>query len=133
MARPNNVTEIDTHERLKKWSYAAIAEGIGMGKGKGRTAILLALSAMFLLAGCSHARETRLLGDPKWLAGESRPCIMHDLAYLECGYSDAQGYFEESKTKEVHSFLVTFNKEPEGALSVWKCTRKADSISCKDM
>lgn len=98
-----------------------------------KATILLALSAMFMSAGCSHTKETRLVGDPNWLAGETRPCIMHDLAYLECGYSDAQGYFEESKTKEVHSFLVTFNKEPEGALSVWKCTRKEDSIVCKDM
>lgn len=92
--------------------------------------IFLAFSAMSLVAGCSHKRDTRVVGDPHWLAGEARPCIMHDVTYLECGYSDAEGYFKESDKKEVHMFSVTFSKEPEGALSVWKCTRNASSISC---
>jgi hypothetical protein len=88
---------------------------------------------MLLLAGCSHTKETRVIGNPNWLPGEIRPCVMHDVTYLECGYSDAQGYFKESGMKEVHTFLVTFSKKPEGALSVWKCARKESSISCEQM
>jgi hypothetical protein len=109
--------------------YVALAQEIAMRK----TGILLALLAALLPAGCSHTRETRLVGDPNWLAGETRPCIMHDLTYLECGYSDAEGYFQQSETKEVHTFSVTFNKEPVGALSVWECTKKESSVFCKDM
>jgi hypothetical protein len=93
----------------------------------------LALSAIFLLAGCSRTRETRVVGDPNWLAGETRPCIMHDVSYLECGYSDEQGYFKPSSTKQVHTFSVTFSKEPTGNLSVWECMSKESSISCKEM